>query len=171
MKSGKKGILVMVGIMLSTAVFGLDLNFKFYPGMYLGGDPERDIDDGLFVIGVDLQAGFEFGDMEYDTRVFTLFANMGIDTGQPNEPNIYAGLMPEFYFFGDSFKVGMALGCGYNLGLSELQIKKRAVRDTFYFRFGIPVYIGDLCKTGLYLDYYIGAGARLGLLFHYNLIK
>jgi hypothetical protein len=126
-----------------------DLHFRFYPGLYLGADWERPADNGLITIGADIQLGLEIGDFDYDDFIFGIFGNVGLDTGQPNEPNIYFGGMAELYFWGDEIKLGAALGFGGNGGIAELETNG-PVRDSGYIRVGIPVNFWGRMKCGLY---------------------
>jgi hypothetical protein len=141
-----------------------DLHFRFYPGLYLGADWGRPIDAGMVTIGADLQLGFEIGDFDYDDFVFAVLGNAGLDTGQPNEPNLYYGGTAEFYFWGDELKLGASLGCGWNTGIS---LDGSPVRDSFYIRAGVPVSLWGKMKFGLYFDFYPDIGSRLGMIFHF----
>jgi hypothetical protein len=140
--------------------------FRFYPGLYLGADWDRPVENGMITIGADIQLGFELGDFDYDDFIFVFLGNVGLDTGQPNEPNIYYGGMAEFYFWGDDLKLGAALGCGWNMGISALN-DGRPLRDSFYIRAGVPISLWGKMKYGLYYDYYFDVGSRLGIIFHF----
>jgi hypothetical protein len=144
-----------------------DTRFRFYPGLYLGADWDRPIDDGMITIGADIQMGLEIGDFDYDDFIFVFLGNAGLDTGQPNEPNIYYGGMAEFYFWGDELKLGAALGCGWNTGIIALKNDGRPLRDSFYIRAGMPVNFAGKIKYGFYYDYYFDVGSRLGIIFHF----
>jgi hypothetical protein len=150
---------------LSGAAFA-DLNFKFYSGLYIGADWDREISNGMITLGGDLQMGFEIGEFYYDDFVFGFLGNVGIDTGQPNEPNFYYGGMAEFYFGGDEIKIGTALGIGSNTGFSILK-SGGSIRDSLYLRVGLPSRFENGMKYGFYYDYYFDVGSRMGLLFHF----
>jgi hypothetical protein len=140
-----------------------DPHFRFYPGLYMGADWGRDVDDGMITVGADMQIGVEIGDFDYDDFIFGFFGNAGLDTGQPNEPNFYYGGTAEFYFWGDKIKLGAALGVGWNTGISAIN----PVRDSYYIRAGIPVNFWGSMKYGFYFDFYPDIGSRLGILFHF----
>jgi hypothetical protein len=146
-----------------------DLNFRFYPGLYMGADWGRDIGDGMITIGGDMQLGLELGEFDYDDFVFGFFGDMGLDTGQPNEPNFYYGIMAEVYFnfWGDDFKVGTALGIGSNAGFDILKNNDRLTRDSSYIRIGFPVHFTGKTKYGFYFDFYPDIGSRLGIMIHF----
>jgi hypothetical protein len=166
----KKLQLFLSFLFLTLSGFAFAQGFKLYPGLYIGGDFSRPIDDGMFSIGGDIQAGFETGDLDYDTFVVGIFGNIGLDTGRPNAPNFYYGGMAEFYLFGSEVRVGTAVGGGWNTGIAELKNNDRPVRDSFYIRAGIPINIGGgTVKYGLYYDYYFDVGSRLGILFHFGI--
>jgi hypothetical protein len=121
----------------------------------------------MVTIGADLQLGVEIGEFYYDDFIFAFLGNIGLDTGQPNEPNFYYGGMAEFYFWGDDLKLGAALGGGWNAGFSVLKLNGRPMRDSFYIRVGLPVNLLGKMKYGFYYDYYFDVGSRLGVLFHF----
>jgi hypothetical protein len=143
-----------------------DVHFRFYPGLYMGADWNRPIDNGMFTFGADIQAGLEFGNFRYDDFIFVILGNAGLDTGQPNEPNLYYGGMAEFYFGGDETKFGAALGGGWNTGIVELKNNDRPPSDSYYIRAGLPINFAGIIKYGIYYDYYFDTGSRLGLIFH-----
>ncbi|MDR0709379.1 MAG: hypothetical protein LBF77_04865, partial [Spirochaetaceae bacterium] len=69
-------------------------------------------------------------------------------------------------FLGDELKLGAALGCGWNTGITALK-NGGSLRDSFYIRAGIPVSFWGKTKCGFYYDYYFGVGSRLGIIFHF----
>jgi hypothetical protein len=155
-------LLVLFFYLMPFSAFA-DLIFRFYPGLYLGADWDRSIDKGMVTVGADIQLGFETGDFDYDDFIFAFFGNAGLDTGQPNEPNFYYGVVAEAYFWGDEIKLGAALGGGWNTGINAIH----PVRDSFYIRAGIPVNLWGERKCGFYFDFYFGIGSRMGLIFHF----
>jgi hypothetical protein len=164
-----KNKILLIFLVFFLALPGLTFatGFKFYPGLYLGADWDRSFSDGKITAGADIQMGFEIGDFKYDDFIFALLANVGLDTGQPNEPNFYYGGMAEFYFLGSGTKLGAAADGGWNRGIAVLHKNDRPVRDSFYLRAGIPVNFGGKIKIGLYYDRYFGVGSRLGVIFHF----
>jgi hypothetical protein len=142
-----------------------DVDFRFYPGLYIGADWDRSIDKGMITFGADMQLGIEF---DYDDYILGLFGDIGLDTGQPNEPNFYYGGLTELYFLGDyGFRLGAALGLGWNTGSYALKTDDGPIHDSFYIRLGMPVKFADKIKYGFYCDFYLGIGSRLGILYYF----
>jgi hypothetical protein len=156
----KKFLLLFPFVFFALSGFAF-ADWNFYPGVYLGADWNRPIDNGKITIGADLQAGFEL--FYWDGFIFAFLGNMGVDTGQPNEPNFYYGGMAEFYFSGYDTRAGLALGWGWNKGLKDNGRR----RDSFYIRLGMPVNFEGRTKYGFYFDFYPGVGSRLGYIMHF----
>jgi len=161
----KRFILVFLFYMLANAL-SADTFYKLCPGIYLGGGlPAQDyIKDKAFLdivtIGADIQLGYEFNLL----NIITLgaYANVGFDTGLPNKPNLYYGVIGELLWGGNLLKYGIALGGGYNTNV-DISIYNQ---ESAYFRFALPVVFLGLLKTSLCYDLYPEIGSRLGLLVH-----
>lgn len=151
--------------MLANAL-SADSLYKLCPGIYLGGGlPALDyVEDKSFLdvvtIGVDIQLGYEFN--LFNIISLGAYANMGFDSGLPNQPNVYYGVLGEFLWGGKLLKYGIALGGGLNTSIDISMNNK----DSFYFRAALPVVFLGLIKTSLCYDLYPEIGSRLGLLFH-----
>ena len=163
----KRFILVILSFLLANALSAETL-YKVCPGIYLGGSSpaldsieKKEILD-FVTVGVDLQVGYGF--TLFDAISLSAYFNMGIDTGLPNQPNIFYGGLAELLWGGGLLKYGIALGGGYltNIDISIYNY------ETFYFRAAIPVIFLDLFKTSLCFDLYPDIGCRLGLLVHIN---
>jgi hypothetical protein len=159
----KRAKIFFVFLFVTLSGFSFAGGFKFYPGVYLGMDWNRDIDDGLFVVGADIQWGFEIGDFLYNDFVLGFFGDIGLDTGQPNEPNFYYGGTVEAYWL----YWGLALGMGWNTTIEGLHSEDRLARDSIYMRTGLLVNAEGVMKFGLYYDYYPDIGSRLGFIIHF----
>jgi len=162
----KKFILVLLFYMLANAL-SADSFYKMYPGIYLGsGLPALDyLEDKSFMnivtIGADIQLGYQ---LDFDIFALGAYANVGFDTGLPNQPNLYYGVIGEFLWGGKLLKFGIALGGGYNTSI-DISMNNQ---ESFYFRAAIPVVFLGLLKTSVCYDLYPDIGSRLGLLMHLN---
>lgn len=153
--------------MLSNAL-PADSFYKVYPGIYLGGGlPAQDyIEDKTFLdivtLGVDIQAGFQLDLLGLIS--LGAYANVGFDSGLPNQPNFYYGAIGELLLGGELLKYGIALGGGYNTSV-DTSLNNQ---ESFYLRVALPVVFFGLLKTSLCYDLYPDIGSRLGLLVHLN---
>jgi len=163
----KKFILALLFYMLANAL-SADSFYKLCPGVYLGGGlpaldylEEKNFMD-IFTVGTDVLAGYEFSLFNIITLGF--YANFGFDTGLPNQPNLYYGVLGEVLWGGKYLKYGVAFGGGYNTSI-DISLNNL---DSFYFRVAVPVVFLGIFKASLCYDLYPDIGGRLGLLFHYT---
>ena len=161
----KKFILALLFYMIANAL-SADSSLKMCPGIYLGGGlpaldyiEEKSLLD-IFTIGADIQLGYEFGIIK--NIALGAYANLGIDTGLPNRPNLYYGVIGEFLWGGKLLQLGVALGGGYN---TRIEISQNN-QPSFYFRVALPVVFLGMFKTSICYDLYPDIGSRLGLLVH-----
>lgn len=153
--------------MLANALYA-DSSIKICTGIYLGsGLPALEYNEetsfmDVFTYGVDVQTGYGFG--LFNDLVLNAYANMGMDSGLPNQPNIYYGVIGELLWGGRLLKYGIALGAGYN---TSIDISNNNL-ESFYFRISLPVVFLGFFKTSICYDLYPEIGSRLGLILHYS---
>jgi len=163
----KKYILTLLFCMLAKTL-SADSSPMLYAGVYLGGGlPALDYIEektflDIFTVGGDLLAGYEF--QLINNISLGAYANTGLDTGLPNQPNFYNGILGELLWGNKKFKFGAALGGGYN---ASIDLSKNKL-DSLYFRFAIPVVFLGIIKTSVSYDLYPDIGSRIGLLLHYR---
>jgi hypothetical protein len=159
---GKKVLLAVILLTLSSVVLFAEFNV----GLYMGGDQNRDFGDRRVTWGMDMQWGYGFN----GSGLFSggIYANTGLDSGQPNEPNLYFGGIGEFYYgVMDMLKIGFAFGMGWNTASFANAIHDRSTDGSFYLRMGVPLKMFDLFKFGFCYDIYFGQGSRLGFLISF----
>ena len=157
-----KRILILIILLLFTVITSLhaDTRFVFYPGIYLGSNAAVDED---ISVGFDLQTGIEFSTYV----LFGLYGNIGIDSGVPNQPNLYYGGVMEILFGQGYFKCGPSIGAGLNNFIENSISNYKSI----YWTFGFPIRFTRFFKVTPCFDYYPGIGGRFGWLIHSGIIS
>jgi hypothetical protein len=169
----KKAFVIFFLLFFLTGALFADFQFKLYPGLYFGGNGpaldgiETDLLD-MLSIGADAQVGMEFGryaSFYRDDFIFGIHANVGIDTGLPNRPNFYYGLVMDFYWGDDDVKWGISAGGGWN----QTAASSKGDEESFYLRIGLPINFSGKFKSAFCFDWYPDTCYRLGIIMHYGI--